>query len=178
MSQSTDQSARATALLQNGRRGEEKALDELLPLVYDELREIAHRLLCKRPAGGVLQTTALVHEAYLKLIDQSAVEWEDQVHFQALAAQAMRHILIDHFRKQSAEKRGGDAPKVSLKEGTIPVRHQLAERDERQAQVVMCRFFGGMSQRAIADVLDVSTRTVRRDWKKARAWLGAALSDE
>jgi RNA polymerase sigma factor (TIGR02999 family) len=160
-----------------------------MPKVHDELRQIAHRLLQKRPAGHMLTTTALVHEAYLKLIDQSRVEWSDRAHFQALSARVMRQILIDYFRKQTAEKRGGDAPMVSLEEGKIPVDQRgetllalddaldrLSDRDPRKAQIVMYQFFGGMTQRAIADVLDVSTRTVRREWKKARAWLARELS--
>lgn len=138
----------------------------------------------------MLSTTALVHEAYLKLIDQSQVEWTDQAHFQALSARVMRQILIDYFRKQTAEKRGGDAPVLSLEDGRIPVDQRgdalvaldealdrLSDRDPRKAQIVMYQFFGGMTQRAIADVLDVSARTVRREWRKARAWLARELSD-
>lgn len=178
-----------TQLLVESRQGHKEALDALIPKVHDELREIAHRLLQKRPAGDMLSTTALVHEAYLKLIDQSQVEWTDQAHFQALSARVMRQILIDYFRKQTAEKRGGDAPVLSLEEGRIPVDRRgdalialdealdrLSDRDPRKAQIVMYQFFGGMTQRAIADVLDVSTRTVRREWRKARAWLARELS--
>jgi len=179
----------ATQLLVAGRQGHKEALDRLVPAVHDELRDIAHRLLQKRPAGGMLDTTALVHEAYLKLIDQSQVEWEDQTHFQALSARVMRQILIDHFRKQQAEKRGGDRTRLSLEEGRISVDEQgdvmmaidealseLSERDPRKGQIVMYRFFGGMTQRAIANVLDVSPRTVRREWRKAKAWLAHELS--
>jgi RNA polymerase sigma factor (TIGR02999 family) len=184
------ESSDTTQLLLESRQGHKEALDELMPQVHDELREIAHRLLQKRPAGQRLTTTALVHEAYLKLIDQSRVEWSDQAHFQALCARVMRQILIDYFRKQTAEKRGGDAPMVSLEEGKIPgdqrgetllaldeTLDRLSDRDPRKAQVVMYQFFGGMTQRAIADVLDVSTRTVRREWRKARAWLARELSE-
>jgi RNA polymerase sigma factor (TIGR02999 family) len=178
-----------TQLLVESRQGHKEALDALMPQVHDELRKIAHRLLQKRPAGHMLTTTALVHEAYLKLIDQSRVEWSDRAHFQALSARVMRQILIDYFRKQTAEKRGGDAPMVSLEEGRIPVDQRgetllaldealdrLSDRDPRKAQIVMYQFFGGMTQRAIADVLDVSARTVRREWRKARAWLARELS--
>ena len=185
MAESTD----ATQLLVASRRGHKEALDRLMPAMHDELRDIAHRLLQKRPAGNVFETTALVHEAYLKLIDQSRVEWEDRTHFQALSARVMRQILIDHFRKQQAEKRGGDQTKLSLEEGSIPVDERgdvmialdealtrLSERDPRKGQIVMYRFFGGMTQRAIADVLDVSPRTVRREWRKAKAWLAQELS--
>ena len=183
------ESSDTTQLLVQSRQGHKEALDALMPKVHDELREIAHRLLQKRPAGHMLTTTALVHEAYLKLIDQSRVEWSDRAHFQALSARVMRQILIDYFRKQTAEKRGGDAPMVSLEEGRIPVDQRgetllaldealdrLSDRDPRKAQIVMYQFFGGMTQRAIADVLDVSTRTVRREWRKARAWLARELS--
>lgn len=184
-------SSDTTQLLLDSRQGHKEALDELMPLVHDELRDIAHRLLQKRPAGHILTTTALVHEAYLKLIDQSRVEWSDHAHFQALSARVMRQILIDYFRKQTAEKRGGDAPTISLEEGKIPVDQRgetllaldealarLSDRDPRKAQIVMYQFFGGMTQRAIADVLDISTRTVRREWRKARAWLARELSGE
>jgi len=184
-------SSDTTQLLVESRQGHKEALDELMPKVHDELRDIAHRLLQKRPAGHMLTTTALVHEAYLKLIDQSRVEWSDRAHFQALSARVMRQILSDYFRKQTAEKRGGDAPRISLEEGKIPVDQRgetllaldealtrLSERDPRKAQIVMYQFFGGMTQEAIADVLDVSARTVRREWRKARAWLARELAGE
>jgi len=184
-------SSDTTQLLVESRQGHKEALDELMPKVHDELRDIAHRLLQKRPAGHMLTTTALVHEAYLKLIDQSRVEWSDRAHFQALSARVMRQILIDYFRKQTAEKRGGDAPRISLEEGKIPVDQRgetllaldealtrLSERDPRKAQIVMYQFFGGMTKEAIADVLDVSARTVRREWRKARAWLARELAGE
>lgn len=187
MGHSTD----ATQLLIDGRQGHKEALDQLMPLVHEELREIAHRLLQKRPAGHMLTTTALVHEAYLKLIDQSRVEWTDQAHFQALSARVMRQILIDYFRKQTAEKRGGEAPTLSLEEGRIPVDQRgetllaldealarLSEQDPRKGQIVMYQFYGGMTQRAIADVLDLSTRTIRREWRKARAWLARELTEQ
>lgn len=160
------------------------------PGLHTELKQIAHRLLKKRPAGGVLDTTELVHEAYLKLIDQSQVEWSDKTHFQALSARAMRQILVNHFRRQQAEKRGGHLEEVTLREGEIPVDDRgetllaldealdrLAEMDARKAQVVQYRFFGGMTHRAIAEVLDVSTRTVQRDWRTARAWLKRELAE-
>ena len=178
-----------TQLLVESRRGHREALDALIPKVHDKLRNIAHRLLTKRPANRVLDTTGLVHEAYLKLIDQSRVEWSDRSHFQALSARAMRQILVDHFRRQTADKRGGADQPVPFEEGMVPVGQRgelllaldealdrLREQAPRKAQVVMYRFFGGMSQRAIADVLDVSTRTVRRDWRAAKAWLTQELS--
>lgn len=177
-------SADVTQLLVDGRRGQKEAIDRLMPRLQRELKQIAHRLLQRRPADGVLDTTGLVHEAYLKLIDQSQVEWTDEAHFQALSARAMRHILIDHFRRQQTDKRGGDWTEVTFHEGEVPVDERgglvlaldealdrLTETDERKAQVVMYRFFGGMSYRAIADVLDISPRTARRDWRTAKAWL-------
>ena len=162
-----------TQLLVDSRQGHKEALDALVPQVHDELRSIAHRLLTKRPARRVLDTTGLVHEAYLKLIDQSRVEWSDRSHFQALSARAMRQILVDHFRRQNAEKRGGGDRPVTLDEGQVPVGQRgelllaldealdrLREQAPRKAQVV----------------LDVSTRTVRRDWRKAKAWLTQELA--
>lgn len=179
-----------THLLVEGRRGKKAAIDQLMPQVHSELKEIAHRLLRKRPAGGVLDTTGLVHEAYLELIDQSRVEWTDQAHFQALSARAMRQILVDHFRRQEAEKRGGNRQEATFQQGEIPVDDRgevlltvndaldrLQEQDARKAQVVLYRFFGGMTTQAIADVLGVSTRTVQRDWRAARAWLKRALAE-
>lgn len=181
----------ATQLLVEGRHGHKEAVDRLIPKVHTELRNIAHRLLQRRPAGGVLDTTGLVHEAYLKLIDQSRVEWTDRAHFQALSARVMRQILVDHFRHQEAERHGGSYDEVEFEEGEIPVDDRgeallavhealdrLAEQDERKARVVLYRFFGGMSKRAIASVLDVSPRTVHRDWRAAQAWLKRALMDE
>ena len=111
-----------TQLLVEGRRGQKGAIDALMPRLHTELKQIAHRLLQKRPAGGVLDTTGLVHEAYLKLIDQTQVTWEDQAHFQALSARAMRQILVDHFRHQQAEKRGGWGPRRGV-QGTDPLPH-------------------------------------------------------
>lgn len=181
--------ADATQLLVEGRRGHKEAIDSLMPRLQTELKQIAHRLLQRRPAGSVLDTTGLVHEAYLKLIDQSRVEWTDQAHFQALSARAMRQILVDHFRRQQADKRGGHLERVPLQAQQIPVGERgevllaldealdrLADTAPRKAQVVMYRFFGGMSHRAIANVLDVSPRTVRRDWRAAKAWLARALT--
>ena len=180
-----------TQLLVEGRQGQKGAIDALMPRLHTELKQIAHRLLQKRPAAGVLDTTGLVHEAYLKLIDQTQVTWEDQAHFQALSARAMRQILVDHFRHQQAEKRGGPAPDLSFREGKIPVEDRgatllaldealgrLRARDARKAQVVMHRFFGGMSHAAIANVLEVSARTVRRDWRAAKAWLARELTED
>jgi RNA polymerase sigma factor (TIGR02999 family) len=183
-------SADATRLLVEGRQGQKEAVDQLVSQVHTELKDIAHRLLRKRPANGVLDTTGLVHEVYLKLIDQSRVEWTDRAHFQALSARAMRQILVNHFHRQEAEKRGGHLQEVTFQEGEVPIGDRgeallavhealdrLQEQDARKARVVLYRFFGGMSNRAIADVLDVSTRTVQRDWRAARAWLKRELAE-
>ena len=143
-----------------------------------------------RPAGGALDTTEVVHEAYLKLIDQSRVEWSDRSHFLALSARAMRHVLIDHYRRQRTGKRGGDHSEVTFEEGRIPiddrgrtllavdeVLDQLAQKDERMAQVVTYRFYGGMTYEEIAEVTGRSVPTVKRDWKRARTWLYQAMME-
>jgi len=187
MSQPND----VTSLLRSLQDGDDTVVDVLFDNVYDELHDLAHRQLERLRPGQTLNTTALVHEAYLKLVDQSSAEWEDRTHFFAVAATAMRHIIINYARKQSAEKRGGDAQPVSFEEGTMAPQEsadtliaidraldRLAERDERMARVVELQFFGGLTQEESAAVLDVSTRTVRRDWTAARAWLSKALSEE
>lgn len=178
-----------TQLLRALREGDE-VVDALFDRVYDDLHGLAHRQLNRLRPGQTLNTTALVHEAYLKLVDQSEADWEDRTHFFAVAATAMRHIIINYARKQGAEKRGGDAEHVDFDERIMAPQEsaealvivdraldRLAERDERMARVVELRFFGGLTQEESAEALDVSTRTVRRDWKAARAWLSKALSD-
>ena len=178
-----------TQLLQDLREGDE-VVNALFDRVYDELHALAHRQLNRLRPGQTLNTTALVHEAYLKLVDQSEADWEDRTHFFSVAATAMRHIIINYAREQRAQKRGGDADHVTFDERVMaPQDHaealitvdraldRLEERDERMAKVVELRFFGGMTQKESASVLDVSTRTVRRDWKAAKAWLSKALSD-
>lgn len=174
-----------TQLLQALRRGDSGALDRLTPRVYDELRRIAHRELTRRGAAGeTLRTTALVHEAYVKLVDGTRVDVEDRAHFMALAAKAMRHIVIDYARKQRTQKRGGDWWRISLDEAVTPSRERLEEIieldealgrlerfDRRLCQVVECRFFGGMTVKETATVLGVAPRTVDRAWQRAKAWL-------
>lgn len=177
-----------TDLLTELRTGRRDALDRLLPLVYEELRAIAHRQLAARGRDGTLQTTALVHEAYLKLVDQSRAEWKDRAHFLALAAVAMRHVLVDRAKARAALKRGGGRQPISLDEATIGVEDQpeallqleealsrLAEVEPRLARVVECRFFGGLTEEEIAEALGLTTRTVQRDWVKARMLLRRAL---
>jgi RNA polymerase sigma factor (TIGR02999 family) len=166
------------------------ALDELLPVVYNELRAIAHRHLAARDRGGTLQTTGLVHEAYLKLVDQSRAGWNDRAHFFALASRAMRHVLIDRARGRTRQKRGGDGPRISLDVDQIPVDDQpeallqldealvkLAEVEPRLARVVECRFFAGLTEDETAEGLGVTSRTVQRDWAKARVLLRRALEE-
>jgi RNA polymerase sigma factor (TIGR02999 family) len=171
------------------RRGGRESLDRLVPLVYKELRAIAHRRIGGRDRGGSLSTTALVHEAYLKLVDQSRSELRDRAHFFAVASLAMREVLVDRARARVALKRGGDSRHVSLDEEEIAADDQpdvvlalddslnrLAEAEPRLARVVECRFFGGLTEEEIAEALGVTLRTVQRDWVKARMLLRRALA--
>lgn len=179
-----------TELLGRFRAGDPLAVDELLPLVYGELRRIARRQLGRRNADRTLDTTAIVHEVFLKLCRSHQPDWQDRVHFYAVASRAMRQVLTDYARGRTAEKRGGERVGVPLEENLhLPVEQQqaawiidlnsaldaLAKRSPRLAQVVEYRFFGGMSSREIGTVLGLSTRTVRRDWEKARALLHRQL---
>jgi RNA polymerase sigma factor (TIGR02999 family) len=170
------------------RGGQREALDRLLPLVYDELRAIAHRQLSRVAPGGTLVTTALVHEAYLKLVDQSRARWRDRAHFFALASVAMRHILVNRARARGASKRGGERRRITLEDEMVPADHQaaslldiddaldrLAAIEPRLARVVECRFYGGLSEEETAEALGVTVRTVQRDWAKARMLLRHAL---
>lgn len=173
-----------TELLLTLRGGDRSALDRLMPRVYDTLHRIAHRELARRGGGSTLRTTGLVHEAYLKLVDQSRVEVEDRAHFLALAATAMRHIVIDYARRRGAKKRGGDRRRISLKEA-VPTTEdriddildldaaltRLERFDDRLCKVVECRFFAGLTVEETAAALGISPRTVNRAWQKARAWL-------
>ena len=174
-------------LLTAYRAGDRGALDELLPLVYDDLRLAAHRQLRKNPGGGI-DTTSLVHEAYLRLARQSRQRWQDEGHFQAVAALAMRHVLIDFARRRKAVKRGGDAVRVTLSEGpqdpgtpTVDVLAVdqaltgLEALNERLARLVELRFFGGFDIDEAARALSISRATAKRDWQKARAFLFDAL---
>lgn len=169
--------------LSNGRR---EATDELLPLVYAELRDLAARLLRHERPDHTLQPTALVHEAYLRLVDQRVETWENKAHFLGIAAQAMRRILVDHARRRATAKRRG--ARVTLEEDLAPATDpapdlleidaalaRLAELDARQARVVELRFFGGLSVEETASVLGTGTATVKRDWAFARAWLHREL---
>ena len=170
------------------RAGNREAIDRLVPLLYNELREIAHRHLASRRDGATLNTTALVHEAYLKLVDQSRAQWNDQVHFLALSAVVMRHILTDRAKARQSLKRGGDRCRVTLDEDAISMEDapdamlQIADAldrvaliDARLARIVEYRFFGGLSNQEIAAALDITERTVERDWIKARMLLREQL---
>ena len=181
-----------TQLLGAVRRGDPGSLDQLFDVVYEDLKRSAHLKL--RGAGATLNTTALVHEAYVKLAASSRLDWEDRAHFFRVAARAMRQILIDRARAHLAEKRGGGAPVTDLDRLQIAASgpdaaaetllslndalSRLGEQNERLAQVVELRFFGGLSVEETAQTLDVSDRTVKRDWRLARAFLHEALSDE
>lgn len=180
-----------TTLLQAHASGDEHALDELIPLVYNEMHKMAYsRLKGERP-DHTYSATALVHEAYLKLIDFNRIDWQNRNHFFAIASQVMRNILVDYAVKQKAQKRGGDNHKITLDEQHIKremnleeiisvdqALNRLAEIDERQAKVVECRFFGGLTIEETAQALGISEPTVSRDWKVARAWLNRELGAE
>jgi RNA polymerase sigma factor (TIGR02999 family) len=165
-----------------------ESVDEVTALAYQELRAIAHRRLVARDHAGTLSTTALVHEAYLKLADQSRAGWRDQAHFLALASLAMRHVLVDRARERMALKRGGVRRQVTLNEDVVAVEDQpetliqldealdrLSNVDPRLARVVECRFFGGLTESDTAATLGVTVRTVQRDWVKARVLLRRML---
>jgi RNA polymerase sigma factor (TIGR02999 family) len=179
-----------TQLLAEWSDGNQSALDELYPLVYDELHRLARRYMSREREGHTLQTTALINEAYVRLVDQRNVHWANRSHFFAISAQIMRRILIDHARRHAYAKRGGGAQQVSLDEAAIVTRtagaellrldealKSLAEMDPRRSHVVELRYFGGLNNEEIAGVLNISENTVTRDWNMARAWLHQQLSE-
>jgi RNA polymerase sigma factor (TIGR02999 family) len=183
--------AKVTQLLMAWSEGDQSALEKLTPLVHEELRRLAHHYMKGERQGHTLQTTALVNEAYLKLIDQKHVEFKNRTQFFALAATLMRHILVDHARSRQYLKRGGGAQRVSLDKALIVTgdRDQdlvaldealirLAAIDVRKSKVVELRFFGGMSVDETAEALDVSAVTVMREWRMAKAWLYDLISNE
>ena len=191
MTESTPSPHEITQLLIAGSNGSQDALEQLFPLVYEELRRLAHRYMRKERPGHTLQTTAVVHEAYLRLIDQKNVQWQNRAHFFAIAAQMMRRILITHAQSHAYAKRGGGALKVSLDEAAILSQERAGELvaldealnnltaiDPRRSQVVELRFFGGLSNEEIAEVLKISPNTVTRDWNVAKAWLYREMSKE
>ncbi len=179
-----------TRILDDLTAGNGSAADRLMPLVYDELKALAASFFRRQEPGHTLQPTALVHEAYLRLVGQPGQQWTGRDHFFAVAAMAMRQVLVDHARRSQRSKRGGDWTRVTLDEALSPsigpvvdfvelndALEKLAELDERKCRVVTYRFFGGLTNEAIGGVLGVSRMTVVNDWRVARAWLGAALAD-
>jgi RNA polymerase sigma factor (TIGR02999 family) len=181
---------RVTQLLQQWSHGDDSALAELTPLVYEELHRLAHHYMEGQPPNHTLQTTALVNEAYLRLADQTNPSWQNRAHFFAVAARAMRQILVSYARSQRSQKRGGGALKVELDEAALvsPEQskeivdlHEALERlgalDSRKAQVVELKYFGGLNYDEMAEVLKISRVTVRRDWEFARLWLYTELHD-
>lgn len=178
------------AKIRRARAGDARALDEVMPLVYEELRRIAGRQMSRERRDHTLQPTALVHEAYLRLFDAATLEVRDRAHFLALAARVMRRLLINHAEARNAEKRRGDAPHVTLSaaedvagpEDDVDVvrldaaLQGLAQLDARAAEIVEMRYFGGMTIEEIAAALDLSPATVKRDWTAARAWLRRELA--
>lgn len=187
-----------TGLLIEWRQGDRAALDRLTPLVYDEIRRIAHRYVQREREGHTLQTTALVNEAYLRLAGQQQINWQNRAHFFAVTAQVMRHILIDYARRRHYVKHGGEAQRIAFDEALATEEavlmskpraaellaldealDELAKLDPRKSRVVELRYFGGLSLDETAEVLEVSPMTVRRDWRAAKAWLyKAVMSDE
>lgn len=189
MQMSIERQHEVTEILHDWSAGDGAAKERLFPLVYDELRRQARGFLSKERAGHTLQPTALVHEAYLKLVDQTRVSWQNRAHFFGTASQLMRRIVIDHARAHASGKRGGAAIRLSLDDVQIPSEERadglialdealknLAEFDERKSKIVEMRFFAGLTDDEIAEVLQISTRTVLRDWKTARLWLYRELS--
>jgi RNA polymerase sigma factor (TIGR02999 family) len=175
-------------LLADWSAGDREALDKLMPLVYDELRRLAHRHMARERAGHTLQTTELVNEAYLKLINERGMHWQNRTHFFAVAAQLMRFILVDYARAHARQKRGGGAEQVELDEALIvsedrvgellaldEALSRLAAFDERKSRIAEMRFFAGLTIEETAEVLSVSVETVMRDWRLAKAWLQREL---
>lgn len=190
----TTNSAEITTLLKAWRQGDRPALDRLTSLLYDELRSLAHRYTRRERAGHSLQTTGLVSEAFLRLVDVKGIDWQDRAHFLAVSARIMRRILVEAARARAAAKRGGDVARADHSSGLdldaiLPPRRERADElcalddalqalaaiDSRRAQVIELRFFGGLTVEETADVLNVSRQTVLRDWKLARAWLSREL---
>lgn len=175
---------RITRLLRAHHEGDREAFDELVPLVYDRLRRIARGQRARGGRGQTLDTTALVHEAYFRLVDETGVAWQDRSHFFAVCARAMRRILVDYARERTARKRGSGNPDLTLEPERLGVERQaeqvlavdralqsLASFNERLARLVECRYFAGLTEEETAEALGVSLRTVQRDWTRARAWL-------
>lgn len=177
-----------TQMLVAWSNGDQAALDALIPLVHEELRRLARRSMRRERIGHTLQTSALVNEAYLRLVDQRSVRWQNRAHFYGVAAQLMRRVLVDHARRNARAKRGGGARRVSIDELGIVAEQavevialddaltDLSRMDPRKGRIVEMKFFGGLTTEEVAEVLAVTPRTVEREWRKARAWLHRAIS--
>lgn len=187
----SETATKITELLHHAREGSKTALDELLPLVYDELKRIASKQLSAERANHTLQATALVNEAYLLLVNQHSVDWQNRLHFFSIASEAMRRILVNYAKAKKAQKRGEGATLLSLDEiVSFPNKqnidlvvldeaiNQLAEMDEQQAKIVEMKFFGGLTNEEISEFLNISISTVKREWSSARAWLLGRMRDE
>jgi RNA polymerase sigma factor (TIGR02999 family) len=179
-----------TLLLGDWSKGDEFALEQLMPLVYEELRQMAKRYMRRQPSGHTFQTTELIHEAYLKIARQEEQNWQNRAHFFGAAAQAMRHILVDYARSKNSKKRGGLVEKITLEENLVVSANrseeiialddalsELAALDERKSRVVEMKFFGGLNIEEIGEVLKISPETVKRDWRFARTWLLRELAN-
>jgi RNA polymerase sigma factor (TIGR02999 family) len=187
---SAPDSSTPTELICAARDGDRAAADELMPEVYNELRSLAASYLAQETVSHTLQATALVNEAYLKMVDQTRVDWQGRTHFFAVAAQSMRRILVDHARARRRKKRGGDRQRIVLDDLQLSVQRDddvlaldealnvLAQRDERQARIVELRFFGGLTVAEVALVMGVSKRTVEAEWTMIKAWLRRELANE
>jgi RNA polymerase sigma factor (TIGR02999 family) len=184
-------SGQVTELLVQWSRGDSAAREALIPIVYDELRRVARHCLASQPRNQTMQSTALVHETYLRLVGRTSVHWENRVHFFAVAAQLMRRILVDHARKRYAAKRGGNPLMLTLDDAiALPQKRELdlvalddalndlAALDERQSRIVELRFFGGLSIEDASHLLDLSPATVKREWATARTWLFSQMSHQ
>ena len=180
-----------TQVLVDWNKGDQNAPDRLMPLVYEELRKLARNYLQRERSDHTLQATGLVHEAYLRLVDQDSMSWQNRAHFFAVAAQVMRRILVDHARSHRAEKRGGDREKIAFDEALAPsdekavdlialddALQDLGRFDPRQSRIVELRFFGGLTNEEIGEVLEISPRTIKREWRLAKAWLRREIKGE
>ncbi len=187
-SMAEDSPSQVTLLLRSWRDGDHAALDKLTPIVYSELHRIAHRYMLHERADHTLQTSALVNEAYLRLVDARSVDWKNRAHFFAVSSTLMRRILVDFARSHASQKKGGNVPKVELDEGVVSSRHRiedllaldesltaLEDFDARKAKVVELHFFGGLGPEETAEVLGISSDTVFRDWRLAKAWLAKRM---
>lgn len=184
-----EQAPNITQILQDWSNGDQNSLDALIPLVYNELHRLAHRALAKNAQGNTVQTTVLLHEAYLRLIDIKQVNWQDRTHFFAVSANLMRNILVDFARNRLSQKRGGELARVELDEALNfspnksadlvaldEMLTELAKLSERQSKIVELKFFGGLTEDEISEVLKISPATIRREWQVARAWLYRELA--